>query len=419
MWCEFTILSATTQESSDSIAARIASSDGKEALKEYGIEVENLDGSLRSTYDILGDVAKIWGDLTDAQRVALGETLAGKTRYNILAAVLQNYQHAIDATTTALNSQGSASKENAAYMESLEARTERIKGLFQELSDAIIGSDLVGGVLDLAGAFLTLANTDFGGFIVKVGLLSTALAGLYGMLKAGILSETVLGVALPSLSAVAPYILGITTAVFGLIVALKLVKEELKKEADAKSFDKVSDAIAESETKIKDYENKIKDAKERLNELNQIPYAERTDGINEEIARLEALINTYKLLQQQEEERLKQESLMRLERTQFTDGAKARFIDDQTGGFLTQWSQYEGVMKAVTASYGSYEEAVYKVANAVQQVDSEFLEFMGTGPSVEAIAKRLAQGYIEIYEPTHNFNEELHRQTEVAADRHQ
>ena len=77
------------------IAARITSSDGQKALKEYGIEVENLDGSLRSTYDILGDVAKIWGDLTDAQRVALGETLAGKTRYNILAAVLQNYQHAI------------------------------------------------------------------------------------------------------------------------------------------------------------------------------------------------------------------------------------------------------------------------------------------------------------------------------------
>lgn len=398
------------------IAARIASEDGQKALKEYGIEVENLDGSLRSTYDVLGDVAKIWGDLTDAQRVALGETLAGKTRYNILAAVLQNYQHAIDATTTALNSQGSASRENAAYMESLEARTERIKGLFQELSNTIVGSDLVGGVLDLAGAFLELANTDFGGFIVKVGLLSTALAGLYGMLKAGILSEGIFGVMLPSLGTVAPYILGITTAVFGLIEALKLVKEELKKEADAKSFDKVSDAIAESETKIKDYENKIKDAKERLNELNQIPYAERTDGINEEIARLEALIDTYKLLQQQEEERLKQESLRQLERTQFTDGAKVRFIDDQTGGFLTKWSQYEGVMKAVNASYGSYEEAVYKVADAVQQVDSEFLEFMGTAPSVEAIARRLAQGYIEIYEPTHSFNEELNSQTQALSE---
>ena len=298
-------------------------------------------------------------------------------------------------------------------MGSLEARITKMQALFQELSNTVIGSDIVGSVLDLSTAFLTLANTDFGGFIIRVGLLSTALAGLYGMLKAGILSETVLGAALPSLSAVAPYILGITAAVFGLIEALKLVKEELKKEADAKSFDKVSNAIAESETKIKDYENKIKDAKERLNELNQIPYAERTDGINEEIARLEALINTYKLLQQQEEERLKQESLMQLERTQFTDGAKARFIDDQTGGFLTQWSQYEGVMKAVTASYGSYEEAVYNIANAVQQVDDEFLQFMGTAPTVDQINRKLAQGFIEIYEPTHNFNEELHRQTEA------
>ena len=116
------------------IAARIASDDGINALKDYGIEVVNLDGSLRSTYDILGDVANIWDTLTDVQKTNLGQTLAGKTRYNILAAVLQNFQHAIDATTTALNSEGSAMQENEAYMSSLEARTNSIKALFQELS---------------------------------------------------------------------------------------------------------------------------------------------------------------------------------------------------------------------------------------------------------------------------------------------
>ena len=62
---------------------------------------------------------------------------------------------------------------------------------------------------------------------------------------------------------------------------------------------------------------------------------------------------------------------MRLERTQFTDGAKARFIDDQTGGFLTQLSQYEGVMKAVTASYGSYEEAVIKTISGVYSKEAQ------------------------------------------------
>ena len=129
------------------IAARIAGADGKEALAEYGIAVENLDGSLRSTYDVLGDVAKIWGELTDVQRVALGEVLAGKTRYNILAAVLQNFQHAVEATETAVNSSSSALRENEAYMESLNKmgllKTALIAGTSLELSLLNYNSNII------------------------------------------------------------------------------------------------------------------------------------------------------------------------------------------------------------------------------------------------------------------------------------
>ena len=38
---------------------------------------------------------------------------------------------------------------------------------------------------------------------------------------------------------------------------------------------------------------------------------------------------------------------------------------------------------------------------------------MGTAPTVDQINRKLAQGFIEVFEPTHNFNEELHRQTEA------
>ena len=36
---------------------------------------------------------------------------------------MQNFDHAVEATNTALNSAGSAARENAAYMESLEAKS--------------------------------------------------------------------------------------------------------------------------------------------------------------------------------------------------------------------------------------------------------------------------------------------------------
>lgn len=57
--------------------------------------------------------------MTDAERQSLGQALAGKNQYRVLAAVMQNFQHAVEATETAVNSTGSAMRENTAYMESL------------------------------------------------------------------------------------------------------------------------------------------------------------------------------------------------------------------------------------------------------------------------------------------------------------
>ena len=43
---------------------------------------------------------------------------------------MNNFQVAIDATATAMDSTGSAMKENTSYMESLEAQTTQLKATF-------------------------------------------------------------------------------------------------------------------------------------------------------------------------------------------------------------------------------------------------------------------------------------------------
>lgn len=386
------------------IAARIAGADGQKALKEYGIEVENLDGSLRSTYDVLGDVAKIWGDLSDAQKVALGETLAGKTRYNILAAVLQNYQHAIDATTTALNSEGSATEENAAYMDSLEARIERMNGLFQELSTTVVGSDLVGGILDLASSFLELANTPIGGFVTKVGLLSTGLSGLYGMLKAGILSEGVLGVALPSLGAMLPYIAAGTVAVVGLYEGIKKVKEILQEKIEAKIFENVASEIEESENKIKNYDKLISDSKDKLNELKSIPWGERTTEIDFEIQKLESLIQQYEKLREEEERKVREDKLKKLRNTEYESGYKMvqasdYIVSDLESNFAGFQEVYD---KAVSGYYATIEDAalafgkVMDIAyNADDTLEDRVAEVMAVLESQNVYLQRSFHGWTE------------------------
>ena len=57
------------------IASRIVKN--QDALAEYGITVKNVDGSLKSTFDVLSELKPKWDSMTDAQRTALGDTIAG------------------------------------------------------------------------------------------------------------------------------------------------------------------------------------------------------------------------------------------------------------------------------------------------------------------------------------------------------
>ena len=57
----------------------IASNTAKagDELAKYGIAVYDTEGNFRSTYDILKDLSKICGDMSDVERQDLGETLSG------------------------------------------------------------------------------------------------------------------------------------------------------------------------------------------------------------------------------------------------------------------------------------------------------------------------------------------------------
>ena len=101
----------------NTIAGRIVSN--QDALKAYGITGEAVNGNLKSTYDVLAELKPKWDAMTDAQRVALGDTLAGTNQYKVLASVLANFDSAVTATETAYNAAGSAARENERYMESL------------------------------------------------------------------------------------------------------------------------------------------------------------------------------------------------------------------------------------------------------------------------------------------------------------
>lgn len=90
-------------------------------------------GEMNSTYDVLKQIASSWDKMTSAEQSSLALQLAGKNQINVFTSVLGNFNTAIEANITALSSQGSATKENEAYMESLQAKVTQLKSAFTEV----------------------------------------------------------------------------------------------------------------------------------------------------------------------------------------------------------------------------------------------------------------------------------------------
>lgn len=158
-----TAIASVTMESGEvigralkTIYSRITTMDqAKDVLDSVGISIYDMQGQVRPVTEILESLAQKWNSLSNEQKQNIGVILAGREHLTRLVALLENYDTAIKATETSLNSQGSAFKENQKYQESLEARINKLKNIFTELSiaigDAVLTDSFIGVVEGLKG----------------------------------------------------------------------------------------------------------------------------------------------------------------------------------------------------------------------------------------------------------------------------
>lgn len=145
------------------------------------IALYDSEGQMRSSYDILSDLSTKWDSLSKNQQNYIALTSAGSNQLNAFLALMNNFGHATEATETAINSAGSATKENERYMESLQAQIQALKAEFQEFATNILSSDLVKGFLQAGTAILKFANTDLGQAISKILLFNLTVNGISGI----------------------------------------------------------------------------------------------------------------------------------------------------------------------------------------------------------------------------------------------
>lgn len=289
------------------------SSTGKKLTDFYskhGIAIKDQNGQLRNLYDVLKDTASIWDTLDENEQKYFLNIQAGANQTRNLAALMENFGVAIDATATAMNSAGSAAEENGRVMESLQKKIDNLRAAWENFSTNTITKDFIGNIIDAGTQLLTFANTDLGQATVKALLFGTTVGSATGFIGTFISSigKAIVNVGklIPMFKAGEVGVAGLFGAfskptltlfalgVAGVVAALVLLNEALGNSESAfdKYMSKAQDAVQEQQ----EYENKLDDAKAKLEELNKVPYADRTAEQENEIKYLQDLIAHYEEL---------------------------------------------------------------------------------------------------------------------------
>lgn len=150
------------------------------------VDIQIDDSTFKSTYQIMKELAAVWGDLTDITRANILEQIAGKRNANVVSSLLENFELAEGALETAANSAGSAMAENEKYLDSINGRIAEFKATLEQLSNTLIGADFIKQTVSLGTALLNILNL-LAKIVDALGGLYTALAataGFIGFLKA-------------------------------------------------------------------------------------------------------------------------------------------------------------------------------------------------------------------------------------------
>ena len=141
-----------------------------EALfQKLGVSVYKANGELKNTYEILETLAPVYENLSNAEKAYVTETIAGKYQAQNAAAILNNWGTAVDATATAMDSAGSAAKENEKVLDSIQGHLQRLDSAWEQLSKNLFNSEFLKFIVDLGSAFLQLANSGLGQATIKIG----------------------------------------------------------------------------------------------------------------------------------------------------------------------------------------------------------------------------------------------------------
>lgn len=276
---------------------------------------------------------------------------------------MQNFSTATEATTTALNSAGSAANENAAYMDSLEAKTSQVASSFEKLSNSVINSEVVKGVLDAINTALTLLNTPLGTAVTQFTLLTGVITGAIGvfgpivgkigsMIAAVKEAGSVVSLLSTGFAGLSAATVPVAAILAGLVVAAGAV---------GKAIDYFTVSLEEQQEKVSSLSNELSNLQAEYNNLSGSENLTAADERRLQV--LQAQIEANEILLQQEAQKQ----------------------------YDMQWGEESAETGVLDSQVNAYNEATAEVQKYEQEVQEAQLELSSADWGSEAYEKASAR----------------------------
>ena len=322
-------------------------------------------------------------------------------------------------------------QENEKYMDSVEAKENKLKAEFEDFSNRVLSKELVTGFLDAGTTMLNFANNDVGASITRVTGLTAGITSLIGIAGTLIGKITEMRAALSAAGAgntivsilTSPKTLLIIAGVVAAIAAVVEVVRTLKQAYDDAhpSFEQMNNDLSATQDEIKGVKDEIEGYRQKLLELNDVDISERgQDWINERTE-----LETNKQVAEAYLEVLRQ-----IEAAQtgaiagaenYVTGYTGKYIGDFEGDSvgLVASGQYDLTKQqvaALNAEYATQQEAVMSIALALKDYIDGWEDLEGLSPDemTEKLTEKLNRLGVVIETNTETVEESFTTMSDLA-----
>lgn len=151
------------------------------ALTKANVSLKDANGDLRSTYDVMADIASVWSTLTKMEQAGLATAISGTRQQAIFYSIIEQFDEASNAMDAMSHSSGALNQAYEIFMQSIQAHINQFKAAFSAFSGNTFTPDFLNTIIDVATKLMEILNGIMKIFNA-VGGLNTALKVTIGYL---------------------------------------------------------------------------------------------------------------------------------------------------------------------------------------------------------------------------------------------